>query len=92
MIGKKTGGILFGVFIATVFAPLVTLAIHDWFSLPPLITAIALLVLWIGFYLAVSWAENERRSELDRKFPLPSKEHRKRKKEFFDWLSSQGRR
>ena len=92
MFGTKISGILAGVFVATVFAPLVTLAIHSWVVLRPLVTAVVLLVLWVGFYMAISWAVGERRSELDRKFPITSSEHRRRRKQLYDWLSSQGRR
>ena len=48
--------------------------------------------LCIAFYFVWNWALYERPAELARKFPITSKELRRRKKELYDWLASQGRR
>jgi hypothetical protein len=63
-----------------------------WHGLHIALTLLLFVGLWIGFYFAGVWASTERRAELERKFPISSKELRRRKKEFFDWLASQGRR
>jgi hypothetical protein len=42
--------------------------------------------LFIGFYFAWRWVFFERLDELDKKFPVSSKELRRRKKEFYDSL------
>jgi hypothetical protein len=49
------------------------------------------IALWIGFYFAGVWAVVDRLAELARKFPISSKELRRRTKAFYDQLSSKGR-
>jgi hypothetical protein len=65
---------------------------NRWQGLPTALTLSLFIVLWMGFYVAGVWAFTERRAELDSKFPISSKELRRRKKEFYDWLGSRGRR
>jgi hypothetical protein len=55
------------------------------------LVVIIFIALSIGFYSAGIWVAIDRPVELDKKFPIGSKELRRRKKAFFDWLDSQGR-
>ena len=48
--------------------------------------------LGVGFYFVGIWAVVDRPAELNKKFPISSKELRRRKKEFYDWVNSLGRR
>jgi hypothetical protein len=45
---------------------------------------------WIAFFLAVTWII-QRPDELKRKLPISGTEHRRKNKQFYDWLRSQGR-
>jgi hypothetical protein len=49
-------------------------------------TILILSCLFIGFYFAWRWVFFERQDELNKKFPVSSKELRRRKKEFYDSL------
>ena len=91
MISKKNTGRAFGFFLATGFATLITNTVYAW-HVPVVLTSLVFIGLWIGFYFAGVWALNERPAELAKKFPIASNELRRRKKEFYDWLASQGRR
>jgi len=56
---------------------------------------IAVLAVYVGSAVLVSFAWRlyfDRPEELRKRLPISSKEHRRRKKEFYDWLDSQGRR
>jgi hypothetical protein len=93
MMNQKSVGQLFGICLATLYATLVTVMVRGlWRGLHITLTLLLFVGLWIAFYFAGVWASTERRAELDRKFPISSKELRKRKKEFYDWLASRGRR
>ena len=55
----------------------------------------ATLVVYIAsaVLLSVAWRVYfDRPEELDTQIPISSKEHRHRKKDFYDWLDTQGRR
>jgi len=56
------------------------------------VVILVFLAMWIGIYLAGVWAAVDRPAELNRKLPTSSKELRRQKKSFYDWLASQGRR
>ena len=93
MIGKKNIGRLYGVCLATVYATLISGAVYGfWPGLHIALRLLIFLALWIGFYFTGIWTAIDRPAELDRKFPISSKELRTRKKAFYDWLASQGRR
>jgi hypothetical protein len=93
MIGKRNIGRLSGVTLATVYATLITGTIYGlWQSLHITSVLLIFIMLWIGIYFAGAWMAVDRPAELDRKFPISSGELRKRKKAFYDWLASQGRR
>jgi hypothetical protein len=44
-----------------------------------------------GVYLVGTWIMVDHPAELKRKIPISSKELRRRRKRFYDWLASQGR-
>jgi len=93
MIGKKNQGRFYGVLLATMYATLVTGIIYGLWSALHIGSVVSIFVaLWIGFYFTGVWAAGDRPAELKRKFPVSSKDLRRRKKEFFDWLGTQGRR
>jgi hypothetical protein len=93
MMNQKSLGQLSGICLATVSAALIVLMVRGlWHGLHIAPTLLLFVVLWIGFYFAGVWASTERRAELDRKFPISSKELRRRKRVFYDWLASRGRR
>jgi Flp pilus assembly protein protease CpaA len=74
------------------YAGLITAALHIWTGLHTALTLFIFACLWTGFYFAGIWAATDRPAELDKKFPTSSRELQKRKKAFYDWLDSQGRR
>ena len=45
---------------------------------------------WIAFFLAITWI-TQRPDELKQKLPISGAEHRRKNKQFYDWLRSQGR-
>ena len=93
MFGKKNIGRFTGVSMATAYAALISGAVYGFFpGLRLGFLVLIFIVLWVGIYLAGSWAAVERPAELNRKFPTSSKELRARRKAFYDWLASQGRR
>jgi hypothetical protein len=92
MMNKKNTGRAFGVCLATIYASFVTVTVHIWRGLRIELALLIFIGLWIGFYFTGVWAANDRPAELDKRIPTGSKELRRRKKAFFDWLDSQGRR
>ena len=92
MIGKRNIGRSYGVLMATIYATLVTGIIYGLWRLPIGWTLFVFVALWIGFYFTGVWAAVDRPAELNRKLPVSSKELRRRKKEFYDWLGTRGRR
>jgi hypothetical protein len=46
---------------------------------------------WIAFFLLLTGII-QRPDELKRKLPISGAEHRRKNKQFYDWLRSQGRR
>ena len=91
MIRKKNVGRLYGACLATIYATLITGIVYGFWVTAHLALLI-FAVLWIGFYFTGIWTIVDRPAELSRKFPVSSKELHKRKKAFYDWLASQGRR
>ncbi|HXM21751.1 MAG TPA: hypothetical protein VN948_10855 [Terriglobales bacterium] len=92
MIDKKSTGRFFGVILAATFGSLIAETIRLWLGLHLAATLLVFIGLWIGFYFTGTWTIIDRPAELDRKFPISSKELRRRKKEFYDWVDSLGRR
>jgi hypothetical protein len=90
---KKTTGRVWGIVLATSFGSLIAATIRGvWPGMPLALTFLTLVCLWIGFYFTGIWMLVERPAELDKKFPISSKELRRRRKEFYDWVDSLGRR
>jgi len=93
MFEKKNVRRFYGICLATIYATLITVTVHGvWHGLHAAPTFVLFISLWTGFYFAGIWASTERRAELSKKFPISSKELRRRKRQFYDWLVSQGRR
>jgi hypothetical protein len=93
MMNKNTTAQAFGVLLATMYAGLITFMVYSrWPRLHIALTLLIFIGLWSGFYLAGVWAILYRREELNWKFPISGRELRRRRKEFYNWLASQGRR
>jgi hypothetical protein len=93
MIEKKNIGRFYSVCLATIYATLITGMVYSlWNGLHIGLVLLIFLALWIGFYFTGIWTAVDRPAELNRKFPISSKELHRRKKAFYDWLASQGRR
>ena len=83
---------MFGVCLALVYVTLFASgvpALWRWIGFWP--TAILLSILGVGLYFVGVWAAVDRPAELDKKIPVNSKELRRRRKQFYDWLTSMGR-
>ena len=93
MLAKKNFGRVYGASLATIYSTLITGTVYG--LLGGLRFGLVLLIfvgLWIGIYFAGFWSAVDRPAELNRKFPISSNELRRRRKAFYDWLGSQGRR
>lgn len=92
MFREKYFGPIFGVCLSLLYGTTIVNGIWDvW---PRIHTGPALLVittLFLGLYF-VGFGIQARRAELKKKIATPGKELRKRRKRFYDWLDSQGRR
>jgi hypothetical protein len=90
MIAKKSLGPLLGLCYGAVFGTLVIAGLHSYW---PDMSVWVLVPLWaaffVAFYFAGLWIHI--RNEKNKKLPTNSKELRRRTKEFFDSLDSQGR-
>jgi hypothetical protein len=85
MMNKKTAAQGFGVALATPLAIGATaVAYKDWPQLHILLILI-FIGLWAGLFKTVVWV-------FTRELPITSAERRRRNKQFYDWLRSQGRR
>jgi hypothetical protein len=86
MMSKNTTARAYGVVLATMFAFLVTFVIRGfWPGMNVLITFVVFVGLWVGFFVTGIWV-------FTREFPITGAEHRRRSKQFYDWLRFQGRR
>jgi hypothetical protein len=88
MIDKKDIGWLYGILLATFYATLTTGIVYKVRHLHLTLVIVIFICLWIGFYFTGVWIVVDRPAELEKKFPISSREHRRRKKEFFDSLDS----
>lgn len=68
---------------AMVPATLVTIS-GESFHLSPRAVLAVFMVSWVASYFALDWAMLERAAELKKKYPISSKELRRRTKEFYD--------
>jgi hypothetical protein len=92
MIGTKNVGRIFGVCLAVMYTTLVAVAVSGlWPSLHAGLTVLILLGLAVGFYFTGIWVALDRPAELKKKISINSKQLKRRKKEFYDWLTAQGR-
>ncbi len=91
MLSKEAQGRTYGALLATIYSGMITVAVHLWFGLHLWSAFSIFIALWIGFYLTGMWVVAERSPELDKKILISSKELRRRKKEFYEWLDSQGK-
>ncbi len=92
MLGKKNVGRVYGASLATVYSTVITGIVYGLFGGLRLGLVLMIFVgLWIGIYFAGFWSAVDRPAELSRKFPTSSKELRRRRKAFYDWLGFQGR-
>jgi disulfide bond formation protein DsbB len=82
MINKKNTRRAFGVFLATFYASIITIALRVWLGLHIAIASMIFIGCWIGFYLTGIWVLNERPAELDKTIPISSKERRKIRQHF----------
>lgn len=89
MIDKKYQGPFLGICYAIVFGSFAMIGLHDYW---PNLSIRALLlrssVGFLAFYFAGRWVAVK--SEMNRKLPTSSKELRRRTKQFYNWLASQG--
>jgi hypothetical protein len=91
MIDKKTIGTLLGVCYAAVFGAIVTVGIHGyWPHMSVGVLLLSSVALFVGFYFTGRWIAV--RNEQNKKLTTSVKELRRRSKEFYDWLDSQGHR
>lgn len=73
------------------FAGIALTWVHDlWRGLEPFPAILMFVIFWIISYQGWLWAFVDREAELSKKFPITSQELRRRRKEFYDWLSSRG--
>ena len=84
MTNKRTAAQGFGVALATPLAIGAT-AVAYKAQLHVLLILMIFIVVWVGLFKSVVWT-------FMRKLPVTSAEHRRRNKNFYDWLRSQGRR
>lgn len=91
MIGKKASAALTGALYSLFFGVLFSAFIFgSWPQLPILVKLLISGVLAFAFYFLGVWIFV--RNEQNKEIPTPSHELRRRKKAFYDWLDSRGRR
>jgi hypothetical protein len=88
MISEKSVGRIFGLCLAAVFGALIMGGL-DWHQMSRGALLLLSGAVFVALYFAGRWIAV--RSELNKKLPTSSKELRRRTKEFYDWLDSQGR-
>ncbi len=93
MMNKSTYARAYGFVLATMFAILVTHLVYGvWPQLHAALLLAMCIILGAGFYILGLWIMSYRIEELKRKLPISGAERRRRNKQFYDWLRSQGRR
>jgi hypothetical protein len=92
MIGEKARSVLTGFFYSLFAGPIVAgLTYSLWRQFPFWLQCLTVSLLVIAFYFVGVWVV-DRKAELNKKIATPSHELRRRRKEFYDWLSSPRRR
>jgi hypothetical protein len=90
MIAKKSIGPLLGVCYGAVFVTLMIAGLHSyWPDMSVWILVLLSAAFSVAFYFVGLWVHV--RNEQNKKLPTTSKELRRRTKEFYDSLDSQGR-
>ena len=91
MIGRKAAthltGVLYSVFFGSIFS---VVALEIFPQAPVVVKCLIVCVFLFSFYVVGMWVSI--RNELNKKISTPSHELRKRSREFYNWLDSQGRR
>jgi len=91
MIGRRSAiyltGLLYGLFFGSIFS---AVALQVFPHSHPVLKCLIIGVFLVSFYFVGAWVSI--RNELNKRIPTLSHELRRRKKEFYDWLDSQGRR
>jgi hypothetical protein len=91
MINRKNIGRIFGICLAAIYAPLILIGIYsDWSKVNVVLGFLLFGALSIALYWVGIWVEL--RDERNKKLPMSSGELRRRTKDFYEWLSSRGRR
>jgi len=86
MMNNSTAARAYGIVLATVFAIVVTFVAYRLFpGMNPSLMFPIFVGFWLGFFLAGVWI-------FTREFPITGAERRRKNKQFYDWLRSQGRR
>jgi len=89
MIAKNNLGHLLGVCYGAVFATFVMAGLHSyWPDMSVWVLVLLSAAFFVAFYFAGLWVHV--RNEQNKKLPINSKELRRRTKEFYDRLDSQG--
>ena len=90
MIGRskitQLTAVLYGFFFGSIFSGM---ALHIFSNAHAVVKCLIIGVFIFSFYLVGLWVSLQ--SELNKKIPTPSHELRRRTKEFYDSLNSQGR-
>jgi len=78
-------------FVRSIFRVDILCCCPEIFPLAPLVVKCLIVCVFLfSFYVVGMWVSV--RNELNKKIPTPSHELRRRNKEFYNWLDSQGRR
>jgi hypothetical protein len=92
MMNKDTARGAYAVVVATFLAIGVTaIAYKTWPHSPVLLIVMIFMVVWANVFFATDWFFSCP-DELKLKLPITGAEHRRRSREFYEWLRSQGRR
>jgi hypothetical protein len=86
MMNKNTAARAYGIVLATVFAIVVMFLVRSLFAgINPALMLLIFVGFWLGFFRTGVWI-------FTREFPITGAERRRKNKQFYDWLRSQGRR
>jgi hypothetical protein len=92
MIKRDTATRAFGIVCATPLAIGSALVVYRlWHGEHVALIFLLFIGFWISFFLLLTGIV-QRPVELKRKLPISGAEHRRKNKQFYDWLRSQGRR
>jgi hypothetical protein len=93
MMNKDTYARAYGLVLAITFAILIAdLVLGVWPRLRGALFLAISILMATGVYIVGLWIMSYRMNELKRKLPISGAERRRKNREFYDWLRSQGRR